>query len=518
MADWLIGWSLRHRYAVLLAAVAVAVAGVVSVRRMNFDAFPDTTPVQVQINTTAPALVPEEIERLITLPIELAVGGLPGLVQLRSTSQFGLSAVVATFADGTDIYFARQVINERLSSVEMPIGIERPRLGPVATGLGEVFQYKLTSSEMSLTDLRTLHDWVIKPKLRSVPGVAEINSWGGLEKQYQVRIDPLRLVAHDISFHEVVEAVRNNNLNVGGGNIHENQTGEMLLVEGIGRTTTIEQIKNIVVRAEQGVPVCVRDVADVVIGHQIRVGTVTADGQGEVVLGLGFMLMGQNSYGVTHALKQRLAEVKQSLPPGVDVTTVYDRSQLVEQVIGTVRGQLVGRGALGRGGGLFLLGQLASRLDRGPGHSAFDAIRIFGHGPGGHCRHPAQSGSHRFRHCRRQLPGGDREYYRATPGQSGRQPTGNRTTGDERSSPAGHVRPIDHRGRLSADPDAPRNRRQNVPAHGLDRHSGAGWFARDVAHVDPGAGQLSAPSQRRWGPITRAPPADHLPSEHTLQF
>ncbi len=333
-----------------------------SVGRIAFDAFPDTTPVQVQINTTAPALVPEEIERLITFPIELSVGGLPGLVQLRSVSQFGLSSVVVTFADGTDIYFARQVINERLAAVEMPIGIERPKMGPIATGLGEVFQYTLSSDEMSLTELRTLHDWVVKPKMRSVPGVAEINSWGGLEKQYQVRIDPARLVAHDISFHEVVNAVQANNRNVGGGNIQENQTGDMLLVEGIGRTESIGELENIVIRAEQGVPVCVRDVAEVTIGHQIRTGTVTSDGRGEVVLGIGFMLMGQNSYGVTHALKERLEEVKQSLPANVKVTTVYDRSALVEQVITTVRSSLSEGALLVIAVVFFFLGNLRAGL------------------------------------------------------------------------------------------------------------------------------------------------------------
>jgi cobalt-zinc-cadmium resistance protein CzcA len=362
VADWLISWSLRHRVAVLLAAVAVAVAGVVSVGRIAFDAFPDTTPVQVQINTTAPALVPEEIERLITFPVELAVGGLPGLVQLRSVSQFGLSSVVVTFADGTDIYFARQVIHERMAAVEMPIGVERPKMGPVATGLGEIFQYTLSSDELSLTELRTLHDWVVKPKMRSVPGVAEINSWGGLEKQYQIRIDPARLVAHDISFHEVVTAVRANNRNVGGGNIDENETGEMLLVEGIGRTATIGELENIVLRAEQGVPVCVRDVAQVTIGHQIRTGTVTSGGKGEVVLGLGFMLMGQNSYAVTRALKQRLEEVKRALPASVKVTTVYDRSQLVEHVIATVRSSLSEGALLVVAVVFFFLGNLRAGL------------------------------------------------------------------------------------------------------------------------------------------------------------
>ena len=362
MASWLIGWSLANRWTVLALACAVGIAGFISVGKMNFDAFPDTTPVQVQINTPAPALVPEEIERLITFPVELSLGGLPGLVQLRSVSQFGMSAVVATFSDETDIYFARQLINERLSTVDMPAGIERPKMGPVATGLGEVFQYVLSSSELSLTELRTMHDWVIKPKMRSVPGVAEINSWGGLEKQYQIRIDPLRLIRHDISFDEVVTAVKANNLNVGGGNINENGTGEMLLVQGIGRTTTVDQLEDIVITAKQGVPICVRDVAQVTIGHQIRVGTVTAGGTGEAVLGLGFMLMGENSYAVTRRLKDRLEEVKAKLPPTVTVTTAYDRTRLVDHVIATVRSNLCEGALLVIAVVFFFLGNLRAGL------------------------------------------------------------------------------------------------------------------------------------------------------------
>ncbi len=194
-------------------------------------------------------------------------------------------------------------------------------MGPVATGLGEVFQYTLTSTELSLTELRTLHDWVVKPLLRSVPGVAEVNSWGGLEKQYQIRIDPLGLVRHDVSFDEVVAAVERNNLNVGGGNINENRSGEMLLVQGLGRTTSIAQIEDIVIAAKNGVPVSVRDVAQVVVGHQIRTGAVTAAGKGEVVLGLGFMLMGQNSYQVTHRLKQKLVEVRKRSRPACRSTS-----------------------------------------------------------------------------------------------------------------------------------------------------------------------------------------------------
>ena len=186
----------------------MAVAGVVSLRRLNIDAFPDTTPVQVQINTVAPALVPEEVERQITFPIELAISGMPGLEQLRSVSQFGLSQVVVTFVDGTDIYFARQLINERLGTVDIPPGIDRPEMGPVSTGLGEVLHYILIGEGKDLTDPRTMQDWTVKPAMRPVPGTAEINSWGGLKKQYQVRIDPTLLIKYDLSWEEVTQAVR----------------------------------------------------------------------------------------------------------------------------------------------------------------------------------------------------------------------------------------------------------------------------------------------------------------------
>lgn len=340
MAVRIIIWSLNHRWMVILIALASAAFGVFSVRSLNFDAFPDTTPVQVQINTPAPALVPEEIERLITFPVELAISGMAGLEQVRSVSQFGASAVIATFRDGTDVYRARQQIGERLNTVEVPEGIERPTMGPVATGLGEVFQYTLTSRTLDPMELRTLHDWVIKPRMRAVSGVAEVNSWGGLEKQYQVRIDPSKLLSHQVSFDQVVDAVRTNNLNVGGGNINENRTGEMLLVQGAGRTSTIDEISNIVVTAKEGVPIRVADVADVAIGHQLRKGAITANGRNEVVLGIGFMLMGENSYAVTHRLKDKLEEVKKSLPDGVEVTPVYDRTRLVDQVIATVRANL----------------------------------------------------------------------------------------------------------------------------------------------------------------------------------
>jgi cobalt-zinc-cadmium resistance protein CzcA len=356
MLNSIIGFSLRYRALVILAVIVFAAIGVVSLRHLDIDAFPDTTPVQVQINTIAPSLSPEEVERQITFPVEQAISGLPGLEMLRSISKFGLSQVVVTFEDKIDIYFARQLINERLNTVVLPDGINRPQMGPVSTGLGEVFHYILTYegvdvSELPeskrielLTDLRTTHDWVVKPQLRSVRGVAEVNSWGGYEKQYQVRIDPDRLIKHELTFDQVVEAVRANNRNVGGGTITEEKRLE--LVHGVGRTVNAQQIENIVVTAKDGVPVHVRDVADVRVGHEIRRGTVTANGRGEAVLGLGFMLMHENSHDVTWALKKKLEEIKSTLPTGMQIQTVYDRTELIDHVIETVKKNLLEGGLL----------------------------------------------------------------------------------------------------------------------------------------------------------------------------
>ena len=356
MLNWIIDFSLRHRFLVIAVTLAFAAVGVFSLGRLDIDAFPDTTPVQIQVNTVAPSLSPEEVERQITFPVEQAISGLPGLDKVRSISKFGLSQVVVTFHDDTEIYFARQLVNERLGTVELPEGIQRPQMGPVSTGLGEVFHYVLTYegydfSKLSeeertkkLTELRTIHDWVVKPQLRSIPGVAEVNSWGGYEKQYQVRLDPDRLVKHGLTFDQVVEAVKENNRNVGGGSITVGS--RMLLVQGLGRTVNLEQIRNIVITAKDGVPIRVGDVADVQTGHEIRLGAVTAHGRGEAVLGLGFMLMGENSHEVTLALKNKLEEIKTTLPPGVTIQTVYDRTELVDHVIDTVRKNLFEGGLL----------------------------------------------------------------------------------------------------------------------------------------------------------------------------
>jgi cobalt-zinc-cadmium resistance protein CzcA len=344
MLNWIIDFSLRHRWLVIAGTLALAAAGALSLRFLDIDAFPDTTPVQVQVNTVAPALGPEQVEQQITIPIEQVLGGLPSLENMRSVSKFGFSQVVVTFQDGTDIWFARNQVNERIAGVELAAGIDRPMMGPVSTGLGEVLHYVVTGADNDITQLRTVHDWVIKPKLRTVPGVAEVNTWGGYEKQYQVRIDPNLLIKFGLTFDQVVQAVEDSNRNVGGGSVLDGNRSA--IVQGLGRTNSAEEIKAIVVTAKDGVPIRVGDVADVTIGAEIRRGAVTADGKGEVVMGLGFMLMGQNTHRVTSAMKERLEEIKASLPPNVEVQTVYDRTELVDQVIHTVQKNLFEGGLL----------------------------------------------------------------------------------------------------------------------------------------------------------------------------
>ncbi len=341
MLNWIIGWSLRNRFIVIIVSLGFVIAGLQSLRHLPIDAFPDTTPVQVQINTVAPALGPVEIEQQVTFPVEQVISGLSRLTEVRSISKFGLSQVTATFEDGTDVYFARQLINERLGSVKLPGSIERPEMGPVATGLGEVFHYLVTGkgeSPPTLEELTTVHDWIIRPELRSVKGVAEVNTWGGERRQYQVLIDPVRLIQYSLTLDEVADALRQNNLSVGGGYLVK--AGEATIVQGSALTTSIDQIADVVVSAHGGTPVRVRDVAEVRIGSEIRLGATTAGGRGEAVLGLGFMLIGENSHDVTSRLEARLDELRPAIPANVDVRIVYQRTVLIEHVIATVRRNL----------------------------------------------------------------------------------------------------------------------------------------------------------------------------------
>ncbi len=343
MLTGLIDLCLRYRPIVLLATVVLALVGLLSLSQLPFDAFPDTTPVQVQVNTVAPSRSPVDVERQITFPIEQAISGLPGLTEVRSISKFGFSQVTALFDDRTGIYLARQVVAERLAAAELPVGAGRPALGPVATGLGEVFHYVLHSETLSPQELRTLHHWIIRPQMLQVPGVAEINTWGGYEKQYHVIVDPQRLIKHELTLDDVARVLQRGNRNAAGGLLV--QAGEAQLIQGQGLVTGSADLEAMVVATVSGTPIHLEDVAEVREGHEIRRGAVTYQGKGEAVLGLGFMLMGENSRELTRKLEERLREAQRSLPGDAELTEVYSRTDLVAKVLHTVRTNLL-EGAL----------------------------------------------------------------------------------------------------------------------------------------------------------------------------
>ncbi len=361
----IIVFALRNRLLVLsLTAILVGV-GLWSMIRLPIDAIPDVTNVQVQVNTNAPALSPLEVERQITLPVELAMFGLPKLQEVRSLSKFGLSQVTIIFEDGTDIYFARQQVQERLQEArqQIPEGFGTPEMGPISTGLGEIFQYKVVAdpgAKQSLTDLRTLQDWIIAPQLRSVQGVAEVNSFGGFAKQYQVLIRPEALIQFGVTLEQVLDAVAANNINAGGGYI--TQGAEQLIIRGVGQIQDLDQIRSIVVTSREGTPVRVADLADVEIGHTIRQGAVTANGTGEAVIGIVMMRMGENSRTLLDAVKARFATLQQILPVGVSVRPFYDRTELVNRTIATVQRNLLEGAVLVIAVLFFLLGNLRAAL------------------------------------------------------------------------------------------------------------------------------------------------------------
>lgn len=358
----LIAFALKNRLLVLALTALLVGVGLFSMMRLPIDAVPDVTNVQVQINTNAPALSPLEVERQITLPVELAMFGLPDLEQIRSVSKFGLSQVTVIFKEGTDIYFARQQVQERLQSAreEIPEGFGSPEMGPISSGLGEIFQYTIASDQLDATELRTLQDWVVAQQLRAVPGVAEVNSFGGFQKQYQVLLRPEALIQYGITLDQVMDAVEANNVNAGGGYIRKGS--EQLIVRGVGQVQDLDQIRGIIVTSRDGTPVRVGDVAEVAIGHTIRQGAVTKDGRGEVVTGIVMMRMGENSRTVVDAVKERFAAAKSTLPKGVALTAFYDRTELVNRTIHTVQKNLL-EGALLVIAVLFLLlGNLRAAL------------------------------------------------------------------------------------------------------------------------------------------------------------
>lgn len=353
MIERLIAVSLQQRWLVLLLALGAVALGAWNFQRLPIDAVPDITNVQVQINTRVPGYSPLETEQRITFPVETAMGGLPKLDYTRSLSRYGLSQVTVVFKDGTDIYFARQLVGERIQQVkdQLPAGVE-VAMGPVSTGLGEIFMYTVEAKagaktqgghDYSLTDLRTVQDWIIRPQLRNVPGVIEVNTIGGFERQFHVLPDPGKLMAYRLGFRDVMTALAANNANVGAGYIERN--GEQYLVRSPGQVGNLSEIQDIVIGSRGGNPVRIRDVATVTEGRDLRTGAATRDGE-ETVLGTAMLLIGENSRTVARRVAARLEDIAKSLPDGVVTRTVYDRTDLVEATIRTVENNLLEGAAL----------------------------------------------------------------------------------------------------------------------------------------------------------------------------
>jgi cobalt-zinc-cadmium resistance protein CzcA len=344
--------SIAQRWTVMFAVIGLCALGAYNFQRLPIDAVPDITNVQVQINTEAPGFSPLEAEQRVTFAVETAIAGLPRLEHTRSISRYGLSQVTAVFEDGTDLYFARQLINERIQQVkdQLPKGLE-PELGPIATGLGEIYMYTVEpkpgaknaeGAEWSSTELRTLQDWVVRPQLRNIPGVTEVNTIGGFVKQFHVTPYPQKLLAFGLTIRDVMEALSSNNSNAGAGYIE--RSGEQYLIRVPGQVATMDEVRRIIVANRHGLPIRIGDVADVHLGEELRTGAATENGR-EVVLGTVFMLVGENSRTVSQRVSERLVEVNKSLPEGVVAKTMYDRTTLVDRTIETVQKNLL-EGAL----------------------------------------------------------------------------------------------------------------------------------------------------------------------------
>ncbi|MEA5666012.1 CusA/CzcA family heavy metal efflux RND transporter [Stenotrophomonas sp. MH1] len=352
MLERIIRAAIAHRWLMMVLTLALIAIGIWSFTRLPIDATPDITNVQVQINTAAEGYSPLEAEQRITYPVETVMAGLPKLEQVRSLSRYGLSQVTVVFKDGTDLYFARQQVAERLQQVksQLPEGLD-PQLGPIATGLGEIFMYTIDAdpearkpdgTAYTATDLRTLQDWVVRPQLRNVPGVTEVNTIGGYQRQIHITPDPAKLRALGFTLDDVAEAVEGNNQNVGAGYIERN--GQQFLVRVPGQVSGVEEIGNIVLARREGVPIHVHDVAEVAEGPELRSGAATQNGH-EVVMGTVVMLVGANSREVAQAAAAKLEQAQRSLPEGVTVTASYDRTALVDRTIQTVAKNLL-EGAL----------------------------------------------------------------------------------------------------------------------------------------------------------------------------
>jgi len=335
----IIQWSLQNRFIVLIASLLILGMGFIAATQIPLDAVPDLTNVQVQVLTNSPALGPEEVEQFITFPIENAMSGVPNVDEIRSISRFGLSAVTVTFHDGTDIYWARNQVNERLQRARenIPPGMGTPELGPIATGMSEIYQFEVRSKpgfNYSLSELRSILDWQIAFQLRSVPGVVEVNTFGGELKTYEIQVDPAQLQNYGISFADVFKALDENNGNSGGGYIAHG--AEQRLVRGQGLVTSLEDIQNIVLESRDGTPIRIKDIGEARFAPMLRQGAVTRDGDREAVIGMVMMIMGGNSRKVVEEVKEKIHTIQKTLPEGIEIDTFYDRTDLVEKTIHTV--------------------------------------------------------------------------------------------------------------------------------------------------------------------------------------
>src|SRR5262247_1669602 len=340
MTDNFIAFFYRERLLVAVVSMLIVAGGILALRRLNVDAFPDVTPVQVEIDTEAEGLAPEEIERQITFPIENEMNGIAGVTRVQSESKFGLSVVTVYFTDDTDIYFARQQVFERLSSAKdsIPAGFE-PQMGPITTGTGQIYLYQIVGHGRSNQELRTIQDWIVKLQLRTVPGVADVLSFGGDVKQYQVIVDQQALVNYNITLKSLFDAVQSNNQNTGANFIEHGD--EQYVVRGLGLVKDVEDIQNIVLDSRGGTPIRVSDVARVEIGNEIRQGAVTEDGQGEVVTGIVLKRINENTKQVIERVKEKVAEINKALPPGVAIVDFYDQAELVDNSVHTVVESLI---------------------------------------------------------------------------------------------------------------------------------------------------------------------------------
>ncbi|HEB83233.1 MAG TPA: efflux RND transporter permease subunit, partial [Gammaproteobacteria bacterium] len=345
MLEKLVEISLRYKFLVLVIFIVVAFAGIRAVMTLPIDAFPDVTPVQVNIYTESPGLAAEDVEQLLTFPVESGMAGLPGVQQIRSVSLFGLSYVSVYFEDDMDIYFARRLVMERLQEVadRIPEGYGTPEMGPNTSGLGQVFWYTLERANKKLKnitdmDLRTWQDWSVRLILRTAPGVDDVMSWGGQERQYQVVIDPLRLIKYQLDYRAVMDAIESNNRQVGGQYI--NIGPEQYLVRGLGLVKSEDEIGQIVLKDDEGVPVYLRDVADIRQAPALRTGAVTRDGE-EVVLGMALARIGENAKNVVDAVKGKLTTAASALPDAIKIRPVYDRTDLVEKAVATAERALI---------------------------------------------------------------------------------------------------------------------------------------------------------------------------------